>query len=92
MVKSSIGKSVGVLVGGIVGAPVGGTVGAFVGDTVGANDGAFEVCTKKLGYLPRLFKSSKFYSITGKRGHSFLLIELHFTELARIKIIITEEY
>ncbi|WP_462180155.1 phytanoyl-CoA dioxygenase family protein [Pseudoalteromonas gelatinilytica] len=39
---------------------------------VGANDGAFEVCTKKLGYLPRLFKSSKFYSITGKRGHSFL--------------------
>lgn len=39
---------------------------------VGNEDGAFEVCNKKLGYFPRLFKSSNFYRITGKKGHSFL--------------------
>lgn len=39
---------------------------------VNVNDGAFEICTKKLGYFPRLFRSSKFYRITGTRGFSFL--------------------
>jgi hypothetical protein len=39
---------------------------------VGNEDGAFEVCNKKLGYFPRLFKSSNFYKITGENGHSFL--------------------
>ena len=39
---------------------------------VGSEDGAFEVCNKKLGYFPRLFKSSNFYRITGGKGHSFL--------------------
>lgn len=39
---------------------------------VGEDDGAFEICDKKLGYFPRLFKSSGFYRITGSKGHSFL--------------------
>jgi hypothetical protein len=39
---------------------------------VGNEDGAFEICSKKLGYFPRLFKNSNFYKITGVKGHSFL--------------------
>ncbi|MGI1999544.1 hypothetical protein [Shewanella frigidimarina] len=39
---------------------------------VGDNDGAFEICDKKLGYFPRLFRSSNFYSIKGNKGSSFL--------------------
>ena len=39
---------------------------------VGVDDGAFEICDKKLSYFPRLFKSSTFHKIIGSKGHSFL--------------------
>uniref|UniRef100_A0A486XYP1 Fe2OG dioxygenase domain-containing protein n=1 Tax=Rheinheimera sp. BAL341 TaxID=1708203 RepID=A0A486XYP1_9GAMM len=39
---------------------------------VGEGDGAFEICDKKFGYFPRLFKNSNFYRILGGKGHSFL--------------------
>jgi|TARA_B100001059_G_scaffold192300_1_gene195762 hypothetical protein len=39
---------------------------------VGDGDGAFQICNKQLRYLPRLFRSSKFYSVMGNKGCSFL--------------------